>query len=642
MIKRVVLVCFLSCLIFILCSCGGGGSSSPDQAESPVNDSEDGDEITQDLLLEMAPEQWAWRTPLPQGNNVNGIAHDANGTYVAVADAGTVITFSDPATITTANTQILSLENLKAVAFGDGTFVAVGMGRTIITSSDGLTWTPRVTASQATDNLYRLAYGNNTFVAAGNGFLYTSSDGGITWQRNDYPFSVTKLSYANNSFVAVAGQDIFTSVDGLTWVTIENNLNDVLFGIHSYLSEVKYAANEYVATTVDGILISSPNLSDWTRESSYSQSTGEYYPFTLNYGNGVYVTVGGGYDYGVIYTSLDKVSWARQISSQPLKSILFDGNSFIAMGVDGIAVESTDGFNWTETTEQTTEYDLKSVVYGNGRHIAVGKRSIYEPSVHVLLSSFDGESWTELPPLPGNKDITRIRFFEGLFYLVCSDSLMTSSDGIAWTTLFSGSHLSNPYFRDVVYANGMYVLVGRDWILSSADGLNWVERDTLPTSVLCVTYGEGIFVIAGAYGTILTSRDGINWIDEEVFKFEVQTPDSFYDVAYGNGYFVVVGENGTLYSSDDGSNWTNRVEGNNSSFSNIIHTQDGFFAVGNSVRINAGFDGTELGTLYVSPNGIDWAGLYMPVQGWFEGISHDNVEYVIIGTGGTIIQSESL
>ena len=37
-------------------------------------------------------EEWEWRNPLPQGNTLNGVTY-GDGQFVAVGDAGTILTF---------------------------------------------------------------------------------------------------------------------------------------------------------------------------------------------------------------------------------------------------------------------------------------------------------------------------------------------------------------------------------------------------------------------------------------------------------------------------------------------------------------------------------------------------------------------
>src|SRR6266511_839974 len=58
--------------------------------------------------------------------------------------------------------------SLSAVAYGNGMFVAVGDAGTVVTSPDGVTWTPQNSVSNAWLLGIDVSYGNGTFVAVGN------------------------------------------------------------------------------------------------------------------------------------------------------------------------------------------------------------------------------------------------------------------------------------------------------------------------------------------------------------------------------------------------------------------------------------------------------------------------------------------
>ncbi len=79
-------------------------------------------------------DDWHWRNPLPQGNTLFDVTY-ANGTYIAVGDAGTILNFADGLEYSGVYLSI------RSVASGNGTVVAVGGGDAILTSQTGRTWT---------------------------------------------------------------------------------------------------------------------------------------------------------------------------------------------------------------------------------------------------------------------------------------------------------------------------------------------------------------------------------------------------------------------------------------------------------------------------------------------------------------------
>jgi hypothetical protein len=75
--------------------------------------------------------RWSWRSPLPQGNPLRGVSY-GNNTFVAVGDAGTVISSPDGVTWTSRNS---GTSNLQGVSYGNNTFVAVGDGTVLQSGS---------------------------------------------------------------------------------------------------------------------------------------------------------------------------------------------------------------------------------------------------------------------------------------------------------------------------------------------------------------------------------------------------------------------------------------------------------------------------------------------------------------------------
>jgi hypothetical protein len=54
--------------------------------------------------------------------------------------------------------------------------------------------------------------------------------------------------------------------------------------------------------------------------------------------------------------------------------------------------------------------------------------------------------------------------------------------------------------------------IGTQTILTSSDGISWTSRTSGTTNYLIgVTYANSTFVAVGYYGSIVTSSDGISW-----------------------------------------------------------------------------------------------------------------------------------
>ena len=143
-----------------------------------------------------ALDNWAWRSPLPQGNDLNGVAY-GDGQFVAVGNARTILRSPDGQAW-----EVVSQtagRNLLSATYGQGTFVIVGDSGAVLTSADGVQWISR--ASGVGSDLRVASYLNGVFVAAGRaGAIITSSDGknwSIPNSGTDYDLS--GVAYGNNS-----------------------------------------------------------------------------------------------------------------------------------------------------------------------------------------------------------------------------------------------------------------------------------------------------------------------------------------------------------------------------------------------------------------------------------------------------------
>ncbi len=339
----------------------------------------------------------------------------------------------------------------------------------------------------------------------------------------------------------------------------------------------------------------------------------------------------GGYkvNWAVFNTSTDAVTWTKQNKTflANLSRVIFTGTKFVAIGGDGIIVESDDGLNWTEVSVRLTKRSLNSIAYGNG--LLITPMTYY--SEHALYLSADGGvSWTTLPALPSDAQVNRIKFMDGLFYAFSGRTVYTSPDGYNWT-IFCSLTVSNANLtslNDLIHVNNKYILVGQNLhILASTDGLNWTERFTGPewNVFTSITYGNNAFVAVGGFGKVVVSEDGLTWNDANIY---VWPEDDFVSVVYGNKQFVAVGHYGSIYSSTDGKTWTNRVYGGDGYLSQVIYTRDGFVAVG--------WDGLCCTSL----DGIQWTKQILP--GGSTGVAYGANGYYVSGWAGAILKSDKV
>jgi hypothetical protein len=219
----------------------------------------------------------------------------------------------------------------------------------------------------------------------------------------------------------------------------------------------------------------------------------------------------------------------------------------------------------------------------------------------------DGINWTLRPvatDLVGSRGWAALTHGNGLFVavanvgtLLLSDNVMTSPDGITWTSQSSG--FSDYRWKDATYANGQFVAVARGFayynkvaaVMTSPDGITWTLRNVPNRVWTSITYGAGLFVVVGYGGVVMTSPDGATWTERS-------SGNSLYwlDLIYANGQFVAV-SGGVVMTSPDGITWTTTSP---HGFAGQAITYGlGLYAV----VIQGGNTNTQVMT---SPDGITW------------------------------------
>jgi hypothetical protein len=163
--------------------------------------------------------------------------------------------------------------------------------------------------------------------------------------------------------------------------------------------------------------------------------------------------------------------------------------------------------------------------------------------------------------------------------------------------------------------------------------LDWTWRYPLPQvlDLHSISYNEGRYIAAGAYGIVVASEDGISWEnsnyddryrfdkigsgngcyyglvrDEYVISKVLISEDGrswfvgnsfatrIYSMTYGKEIYVAVGDSGKILTSVDCISWTTRNSTTHCTLSDIIFAENKFIAVG------------SFGVVLQSDNGIEW------------------------------------
>jgi hypothetical protein len=297
-----------------------------------------------------------------------------------------------------------------------------------MTSPDGITWTTR------SDNdgywIGGVAYGNSTYVAVGGGQIglgtVLTSQNGSTWTNNG-------LSISNYN----PGTDPYNMYE-LYGVTYAKNM---FVAVGSRLSTA------YGLPELPAVLVSSDGVT-WTRE-----DLGYLSGFGLSaiiYENNTFVAMGGN---GTAMTSSDGLNWATYDSGANSPSSLAFGNgTFVAVGAAGSIVASLAGVTWASCTSGTSN-DLYGVAYGHNTFVAVGENGtilqsgVLQPPLIVTSSPSsvpaDGSSVSTVTAVYqdayGNPVSGAVINFSTDLGTLSSSSAVTDSTGVASVTVKSAT-----------------------------------------------------------------------------------------------------------------------------------------------------------------------------------------------------------
>jgi microcystin-dependent protein len=197
-------------------------------------------------------------------------------------------------------------------------------------------------------------------------------------------------------------------------------------------------------------------------------------------------------------------------------------------------------------------------------------------------------------------------------YLLCDGSIVSQS---TYPELYSKIGLIPDGFNNVTartsgnttqailaltYGNGLYLYAGASGILgTSTDAITWTVRTSGTTSSInTVVYGNGLYVYAGAGGVLATSTDAITWTARTS-----GTTSAIFALVYNNGLYVYAGTLGVLRTSTDAITWTARTSGATNNIDNLVY--------GNGIYVYSG----NAGVLATSTDAITWTARISRAEG---------------------------
>jgi len=244
----------------------------------------------------------------------------------------------------------------------------------------------------------------------------------------------------------------------------------------------------------------------------------------------------------------------------------------------------------------------EAICYGNGIFVAVGGG--------VVATSVDGlDTWEQQTAASAN-DWSDVCWAEELgLFVACStngtgDRIMTSPDGVAWTSRASAADYS---WYGIAWNGVRFVCAG--WTSNcqvSSDGINWSLEATSAGAIWTgIAWGDGTWVMVGRIGdSIQTSPTGLagTWTNRSAaVPADITSP---YRVRFNDGRFLAVSfedDMGVMYSDNLGVSWISVAAPDTA-----VEWHDVTYGAGLWVAV--GYHGNQEPSVMVSSdNGETWA-----------------------------------
>ena len=270
------------------------------------------------------------------------------------------------------------------------------------------------------------------------------------------------------------------------------------------------------------------------------------------------------------------------------------------------------------------DQNWEAVTYGDGKFVAVASSG----NGNRVMTSTDGEYWVSRTSA-SDSNWQGITYADNQFVAVGSNAVMTSPDGVTWTS----STAPTGEWQAITNCGGLFVATatwGSNYVMTSTNGVDWTVRTPAygwsHDAVACSATVPR-FVSVSQFGRGWSSADGIS-------GWSIQNPGAIVDirtVAFGNGRFSWLEystNSGNRYGgySTNGLNWSNTPSAPANQWKYITYGGDKFIAVAEG--------GLNSRSAY-STDGANWTlGSGVPSNSW-QGVAYGAGKYVAVANSGT-------
>lgn len=510
------------------------------------------------ISLARSPFSWTSETS-GTANDLNDVATEGSGTWVAVGDSGTIIRSTDDgANWSAATTPSFSTDDVHTVVYSEALslFIAGGAsGKVAWSDDDGDTWTQVTGGSNpfgGTEIVQASAASPSEVILGGNaGVLARATDGKSYTAQSNNLSKVAGLDHGNNRFVAVGeSAAIDTSTDGTSWSAADlgyaTGHNDVARGRNIWATAM--AKTDTVGRSGDGDV--------WALGSFVGLDQIEHKAVSYGGPAGEFVAAGSGPSGGSISTSPDTSLWKVVLSTgNQLNGIAVTADAAIAVGASGTILTMDPAGTYASQADlldddlQPEPGTYKAFLDSGGSYIRLGS----PPDGQITVDATEGAAAADRTAAQLWKDVL------GQAGQTVYDNIQKEDDLTAWGT--SGTPVVTSGVSDPWGGTDAYTVEDND-----SGGVEWIEEppgftgDGQKCAVWAVrentTPASGHFMViydntAGTYRLRVTisgwtnGEPDLNAVNGSVLKKE----------EIGNGYWAVYCQSTSITAANDNQIW---------------------------------------------------------------------------------------
>jgi len=298
-----------------------------------------------------------------------------------------------------------------------------------------------------------------------------------------------------------------------------------------------------------------------------------------------------------------------------LNSVCYGNGKYVAVGLSGVVLYSTDGEIWTKATTGRT-HTFNWVCYGNGKFVAT-KGGANSTDLERIAYSTDGINWNYVNiPIGGQtsntyRSLNKIFFYNNYYVAFTNtsdynDIMCISSNGINWSFIsdrnnfkFTGSDYTIDTYNKLILLVGSRDANGtqnKQYLRMSTDNFNPTNND--------------------------------NWLSASVSSSGLSNNTQFNNICVSNNniYLIQLNNNGALLRKNESGTWSN-INNSLIGTAQAIIFENGHFIFSSSYGI------------FTSKDGIDWDKRYITTS-TIRDICFNNGIFIAVGNDGTILKSK--